>query len=116
MNRSALNIIAKLQFPDVPLDYIILDFDSGIIQLPYRFSTGFQNIFVSYTGGYVTIPATLEYICKQLVKFKYDQAKIDLNLKSEKIGEVYEYTRADLKGALPVNLIAELDLFVMRFI
>lgn len=116
LNQSALNFNAPLRIPDVPLDEYTVDLDTGIIELSSRFLSGFQNIFVSYTGGYTTIPASLEAICKYLVKYKYDQIKIDLNLKSEKIGEVYAYTRADVSVALPVSLAAELSLFVSPWI
>lgn len=115
-NRFALNQFIYLGIPDEPIDGFEVDYDNGTVDLPSEFSEGFQNIYVSYTAGYVTIPASLEQICIELVKFKYNLAKKDLTLKSETIGKVYKYELGDLSKALPDHLLAELDLFKKRLI
>jgi len=109
--------IAYIEIPD---DYITdyhLEtstdefYNPGILYYSGGFTAGHQNVFVWYTAGYTTIPYALEQACLELVKFKYDQSKRDSGLKSEKIGNVYSYTLADLKNALPDDLLSQLQLF-----
>jgi len=89
--------------------------NEGIIEVPGVF-TASQEYFVSYVAGYTTIPYILEQICIVLVKYKYDQFKRDLGLKSESFGEGadYSYTLQDLKNGLPAELLDELDMFKKR--
>lgn len=102
LNRFALNQDIYLQMPDQPLDGYEVDYDSGILYLPSTFRSGWRNIFVTYTGGYLTaaIPPLLQQICIELVKNKYNLIGKDTSLKSEKIGRVYAYTVGDLNEAL----------------
>jgi len=109
--------IAYIEIPD---DYITdyhLEkgtdefYNPGILYYYGGFNAGHQNVFVWYTAGYTTIPYALEQACLELVKFKYDQSKRDPGMKSEKIGGVYSYTLADLKNALPDELLSQLQLF-----
>jgi len=100
LNRFALNQDIHLQMPDQPLDGYEIDYDSGILYLPSTFSKGWRNIFVTYTGGYSTIPPLLQQICIELVKNKYNLIGKDTTLKSEKIGRVYAYTMGDFDEAL----------------
>ena len=112
LNRYALNQDAYLEIPDQPIDDFDVDYDAGIIHLPgSSFSLGFQNIFVSFMAGYVTIPAALEKACIEMVKYKYDLSTKDMSVKSETIGRVYSYTLGDIKKALPDDLMAELESF-----
>lgn len=113
-NVYALNQYSYIEVPGEPLYGYEEDLENGIIYLPSEFSEGFKNIFVSCKAGYVTIPPMLEQICIELVKYKYDKAKKDSSIKSEKIGMVYSYTLQDLKEALPSSMMAELDLFTKR--
>jgi len=100
LNRFALNQDIHLQMPDQPLDGYEIDYDSGILYLPSTFSKGWRNIFVTYTGGYSTIPPLLQQICIELIKNKYNLIGKDASLKSEKIGRVYAYTMGDFDEAL----------------
>jgi hypothetical protein len=89
----------------------------GVIYRTSTFPVGKQNIFVWYTAGYTTIPYALEMACIELVKYKYEMSQRGAGLKSEKMGNVYSYENfslADLKNGLPLDLIAELDLFRKR--
>jgi len=113
-NVYALNQYSYLEVPGKPLGGYEEDLENGIIHLPSEFSGGFKDIFVSCKAGYVIIPDSLEQICIELVKYKYEKAKKDSSIKSEKIGSVYSYTLQDLKEALPSDLLAELDLFTKR--
>lgn len=114
LNRFALNQYMYLQLPDEPLDGYEIDYDNGILYFPSAFSSGWRNIFVTYTGGYSTVPGALQQICLELVKLKDNQRKEDKGMKSETIGRVYSYTRQDLKDALPPDMMAELNLFKSR--
>jgi len=114
LNRFALNQDIYLQLPDQPLDGYEMDYDNGILYFPSAFGSGWRNVFVSYTGGYTTVPGALQQICLELVKLKDEKRMQDVNMKSETIGKVYSYTRQDLKDALPADLMAELELFKSR--
>lgn len=114
LNRFALNQYAYLQIPDEPLDGYEIDYDNGILDFSPIFSSGWRNVFVTYTGGYETVPGALQQICLELVKYKYNNRKQDSGMKSEQIGKVYQYTRQDLKDALPPDMMAELELFKSR--
>jgi hypothetical protein len=67
--------------------------------------------FVTYVAGFTTIPYALEQACIELVKYKYDMSQKDRAVQSEKIGQVYTYTLADLDRGLPQDLKEELALF-----
>ena len=102
---------------DYMTDYRIIspseDRNYGVIQIAGTFVPS-TEYFVTYTAGYTTFPYALEDACVRLVKYKYDESKKDLTVKSEGIGNVYAYVLGDLKGALPASLISELELFRKR--
>lgn len=100
LNRFALNQDIYLEIPDEPIDGYEVEYESGILRLASGFIWGWRNIFVTYMGGYVTIPPLLQQICIELVKSKYNLIGKDASLKSEKIGRVYAYTMGDLDEAL----------------
>jgi len=116
LNRFALNQDIHLQMPDQPLDGYEIDYDSGILYLPSTFGSGWRNIFVTYTGGYSTIPPFLQQICIELVKNKYNLIGKDTTLKSEKIGRVYAYTMGDFDEALSSAGLSrgDIELFMDR--
>ena len=114
LNRFALNLYIYLQIPGDPLDDYDIDYDNGILDFSPIFTSGWRNIFVTYTGGYATVPGALQQICIELVKYKYNMRKGDTSLKEEQMGKVYSYVRQDLKDALPPDMIAELELFMSR--
>jgi len=86
------------------------DRNFGTLYYPGIFTTGHQNVFISYVAGYSTIPYSLESICIELVKIKFEKTKINPMLKSETIGSVYKYTLQDVKG-LSLDMQEELSLF-----
>lgn len=74
--------------------------------------------WVDYTAGYSTIPYALEQACVELVAYKWGRSKRagDDDLKSESFGEGadYKYEKfnlADIKTALPPELLSQLDEF-----
>ena len=75
-----------------------------------------REYFIDYTAGYLTIPYTLEQSCLFLIKYKYDSAKRDAAMKSEKFGEGadYSYTVRDVMEAIPPDLQDELSMFKRR--
>ena len=91
------------------------DRNIGFVKYAAGFSLGMEY-FIDYTAGYVTTPYVLEQVCIELVKVKYDRSKIDLNLASEKIGQVYAYTLSDMKNSIPESLASELDYFKSRYL
>ena len=100
LNRFVLNQYIYLEIPDEPIDGYEVEYESGILRLASGFTWGWRNIFVTYMGGYTTIPPLLQQICIELVKNKYNLIGKDTTLKSEKIGRVYAYTMGDFDKAL----------------
>jgi len=99
-------------------DYKLMSYDAdrneGIIKKATVFQEG-TEYFVNYTGGFTTTPAALEEACIRLVAYRYGQSKRadSGDLKKEQLGD-YSYEKfglAEFKGALPPDLIAEIELF-----
>lgn len=116
MNRFALNQYAYLEIPGEPIDEYEVDYDNGVVNFSPEFYKGFLNVFVSHTSGFTTIPYSLEQMCIDLVKYKYDKRDKDSAVQSERIGSVYQYTLKDLKDALSEEQLGELDLFKKRMV
>jgi len=111
-NVYAVETYGYLKVPDEPIYDYELDADKGIIYYSTDFDKGFKNIYITYTAGFSTstMPKAIKMACCELVKYKYNQRELDPNLKSEKMGD-YSYAIADLKEALPKDLLMELALF-----
>jgi len=119
LNRFALNQYVYLEIPDEPIDGYEVEYETGILRLSSGFIWGWRNIFVTYMAGYVAgaIPASLQQIVIELVKYKYNLINKDPSLKSEKIGRVYAYTMGDLTSALSATgLLDEINLFMERVV
>ena len=80
------------------------------------FTPGVQNVSVTYTAGYATIPETVQQACCDIIKAMYAQGSSTNNpaLMSEKMGE-YSWTAgrvntslADLNSILPASARAAL--------
>jgi hypothetical protein len=87
---QCLTEVAYPKLPDEPANDFTTDTKAGILKYFGRFNTGFENVVVRYTAGYVEIPGELEQICIDLTKQYYDKRNINSDLKREKIGD-YEY-------------------------
>jgi hypothetical protein len=90
--------LAYVEMPDEDMtDYYLEnpdeDRNAGMLFSPSGFESGVQNIFVDYTAGFATIPNDLEGACLILAKLLYDQAKKDLAVQSETLGD-YSYSLA----------------------
>lgn len=59
-----------------------------------RFPHGFNNIGVTYTGGYATIPSDLKMACFRMVDLAYSARGRNFALASESLGQ-YSYSNAD---------------------
>jgi len=108
--------VAYVEVPDDELsDYYLRggmrdeDRDSGILYRAGGWAAG-VNYYVDTVAGYTTIPAALEEACILLVKYATDRATRDSGLASESLGD-YAYTLRDLKGALPDDILTEVNLF-----
>jgi len=83
--------------------------DPGILYAPGGFVQG-QYYWIDYQAGYTTTPAALEEACLLLVKYKYDSLSHDNSIKDEALGD-YRYSLRDIKGALPDDVMRELNGF-----
>jgi len=90
--------------------YVVDDADAGILRLDgTSFGHGIQNVKITYSGGYATIPSALEQAAIELIwmaRDKGDQALLGLRGKSVADGSV---TYLDNQWPSGVNAI--LDLF-----
>lgn len=64
--------------------------DSGILSLQFGFNRAQQYVSVSYTAGYVNIPADLVQITVEEVIRQFKLSKLDTNKESEKLDN-YSY-------------------------
>jgi len=94
-----LNVTISLEIPGTPEWNFEIYEDEGYLYKASGFSKGRRNIILDYTGGYITIPASLEQACQSMVKYLYDATDADSSMKSEKLGD-YQYTLSD-KVQLP---------------
>ena len=83
----------------VPFDSeYILHAEEGILEVASAFSAftglGPARYRCDYTAGYATVPYDVEQVVIELVDEMYKRAKIDTNLKSEKLGD-YSYQLAE---------------------
>ena len=108
-NVYAVQAYGYLKVPDEPIYDYKIDATRGMIYYSTGFDSGVQNVFITYNAGYSNAPEVLKMFCCELVKQKFDQSNLDLNLKSEKMGD-YSYTKADLEG-LPKDILMEVDLY-----
>lgn len=93
---------------------------TGILYFSGGFTRGHQNIFVWYSAGFSTAPASLEEACIRLVAVRYNEAGSDIMMKKESKGdysyERFEFNLADIQHVWPPELKAEIDLFKKRVI
>ena len=107
--------IAYVEIPDDDLSGYYVEniadefYNSGIIYYPGGFTAGL-DYFVTYTAGYTSIPYLLEEACLELVKYKWDLLQKSSAVTTETIGDIH-YMLKDLKDALPVSVLRELDKF-----
>jgi len=87
------NDIVYVEIPDESLTDFILNANTGEIDHNTHFPSGFQNIFVSYTAGYSTVPTDLQMAVKILVQYIYSKVQED------NLGNEY-YSLGDVKKAL----------------
>lgn len=90
---GCLDNAVYLYAPDEPVEEMEWDAASGRIWTSTGFPAGRQNVFVSYTGGYSTVPDDIEQVCLELIKELYDSLTTDKNFRSESLGD-YAYTIA----------------------
>jgi hypothetical protein len=118
--RYCLNQLVDVEIPwDYAYDYYIENEtdefrNAGILFSPTGWKKG-EEYFISHTAGFTTIPMALEDSCLTLVKYKFDKIGQTAGLRSESLGD-YSYTLADIKNALPEDLLAALDMFKRRVI
>ena len=104
-NRFCINEFCDLDIPDEPMVDYKVDLARGIIYYPGGWFRGFQNIFVSYTGGFSTTPYCLMGAVCRIAKVIDDRRRTDEAMKSEKMGD-YSYTTVDVEKELsPADLI-----------
>ncbi len=98
-SRECLATAVTLEVPDTRLTDYRVDHDSGEIFYGGGFGCGWNNIYVDYNGGYVTIPADLEQTAIVIIADIFNSRKINRALKSEKIGD-YAYAVGDVESAV----------------
>ena len=86
---------------DVP-DGFVLNHITGEVRASFCSSTivyfphGFQNIEVTYSAGYATLPQSIIEATVQLAAFLYSLSLSDQTLKSETFREGYSYVNGDM--------------------
>ena len=68
------------------------------------FTEGFRNFLINYTGGYASVPATIQMLCAQLTIEQYDPEAAKNGIKKEKLGQYFvEYNTAKLQSSIMDN-------------
>jgi len=71
----------------------------------YRFSRGLQNIAISYTAGYATVPPDLAQACIELVSLRYrERSRIGEVSRSLGGAETVAFSQKDLSDAIKTLL------------
>lgn len=78
-----------LQIPSDPLyDFEVYENEGKIYYGP-GFYFGSNNVFITYTAGYSTIPSDIQYLVKMTVKYNYNLSQNNsMGLSSYKIGDI----------------------------
>lgn len=99
--NSLDSIVIKSVSGDITIDGDQFTYDSGSGEIridPFQTNTttgeifycvfprGFQNILVTYNGGFVIVPKTIEFICAEAVIEVFSRADAFQQVKTEKIG------------------------------
>ena len=100
------NDIVYVELPSESLTDFILNANTGEIQ--HAFPRGFQNIYISYTAGYATIPTDLTMAVKILVQYIYDKVE------EGNLGNEY-YSLGDVKKALTNEFPIEVQKILMSY-
>ena len=98
--------IAYIEIRDESLTDFELNPNTG--EINHTFPVGFQNIFVSYTAGYTTIPTDLQMAVKILVQYIYSKVQED------NLGNEY-YSLGDVKKALTNEFPIEVKKILMSY-
>jgi hypothetical protein len=61
--------------------------DRGVYLRGYTFSRGVQNVAISYTAGYATVPEDIEEACLELVALTFDRLDRPADLSMIKAGD-----------------------------
>ena len=98
--------IAYVEIPSESLTDFIMNANTGEIR--HTFPSGFQNIFISYTAGYSTVPTDLQMAVKLLVQYIYSKVQED------NLGNEY-YSLGDVKKALTNEFPIEVKKILMGY-
>lgn len=78
--------------------------DKALYLNGYCFSRGFQNVAVTYTAGFATIPLDIEQACIDLVGLKYKERN-HIGQTSKTLGqETINYSQMDISDAVKATL------------
>ena len=115
-NVPCRNSDGNLRVPNEPLEGYDVDFDSGIIAL-FSHLWGWRNLYISYTGGYSTVPFDIVQACVKLVKYHDDSSEVDSAMRSEKLGDYgYTLSMGELEKALGAEMMVSLKRYQRRMI
>ncbi len=113
LRQSPITAVASLAIdgqavpasPGVP-QFGYLFTDTQLILFGWRFARGRANVAVTYTAGYVAIPADLEQACLDLVAFKYREIQHIGHTSKGMAGETTAYLVKDMPPAVATALAA----------
>jgi len=99
LNKYCADADTWVQVPGEPLSGYEVEGDTGIVELSGSCPTGFQNIFASYSGGFVTIPHDIVIDCCRFVAYLDNLRDRDESLEAETKLD-YKWSAVDLEKAL----------------
>ena len=76
-----------------------------------HFPRGYQNITVTYTSGFASVPSDVQEGCVQMAMFLHSSNQTDPSYTSERLG-AYQWAREKLNGGMPSSIRALISHYV----
>jgi len=99
--------VSSVTIDDVAVTYEV-DYERGMLWNSAGWTKGTNNIKVTYTAGYSTVPEALQELCCKVAAAMYFQAGENPRVVSDKLGS---YTRRMMESVLPPDVVNELYLW-----
>jgi hypothetical protein len=70
----------------------------------YRFTRGYQNVYISYQAGYSTIPTEIEQAAIELISIRYKERDHIGQISKNIGGEIISYSQKDITDSIQTTL------------
>lgn len=78
------------------------------------FPEGFQNIKITYNGGFSPVPETIKYLIAKFIIHAYDPSALPDTIEKEKLGEYFYSKSKELIQSFPFSDKKLFDSYILR--